>query len=92
MLMMGWRLDDDATAHDVLAEPFEPRDELTNASLERERWLHLTERDLQRKSHHQLLATPGAHDFSERHPCKCAQVLIQPGININPDGIPAPTA
>jgi len=60
MSMMCWGLGDDATSHDVVYELLDSPDELANASLECERRLHLTERDLQRKSHHQLLAIPGS--------------------------------
>jgi len=51
MLVTRQRLDDHMTAHDVLAELVESRGELTNASLQGRRGIHLTEGDLQWKYH-----------------------------------------
>ena len=51
MLMLGRRLDNDVTMHDVLAELVEPRSELTNAGLDRRRGLHVSKGNLQGQSH-----------------------------------------
>src|SRR5579884_3963318 len=89
MFVVSRRLDDDMTAHDMVAELVESGSELADASFQGRRAVHMTEGDLEWNDHGGLCVAfglaPGPHASS---PARAAPISVASGLTMSFVGMP----